>query len=72
MRKKSETMLSSTTITIILTLTMLTLAFRGHKEHIHDDICEGKNFLGIGCMMAQYDKILAKVISLPTHATKVS
>ena len=48
MTKKSETMLSSTTITIILTLTMLTLAFRGHKEHIHDDICEGRNFLGIG------------------------
>ena len=57
-------------ITIILTLAMLTLAFRGHDEHVHDDICEGGNFLGIVCMMAQYDEILAKVISVPARATK--
>ena len=57
-------------ITIILTLAMLTLAFRGHDEHVHDDICEGGNFLGMVCMMAQYDEILAKVISLPVRATK--
>ena len=55
-------------ITIILTPATLTLAFRGHDEHVHDDICEGGNFLGMVCMMAQYDKILAKVISLPARA----
>ena len=57
-------------MTIILTLATLTLAFRGHDEHVHDDICEGGNFLGMVCMTAQYDKILAKVISLPARATK--
>ena len=57
-------------ITIILTLAMLTLVFRGHDKHVHDDICEGGNFLGMVCMMAQNDEILAKVISLPVRATK--
>ena len=46
------------------------MAFRGHDEHVHDGICEGGNFLGMVCMMAQYDEILAKVISLPARATK--
>ncbi|CAB4036454.1 Hypothetical predicted protein [Paramuricea clavata] len=57
-------------ITIILTLATLTLAFRGHNEHVHDNICEGGNFLGMVYLMAQYDEILAKVISLPARATK--
>ena len=53
-----------------MTLATLTFAFRGHDEHAHDDICEGGNFLGMVCMMAQYDEILATVISLPARATK--
>ena len=57
-------------MTIILTLATLSLAFRGHNEQVHENICEGGNFLGMVYMMAQYDEILAKVISLPARATK--
>ena len=53
-----------------MTLATLTLAFRIHEEHVHYDICEGGNFLGMVCMTAQYDEILAKVMSLPARATK--
>jgi hypothetical protein len=34
-------------ITIILTLATLSLAFRGQNEHVHENICEGGNFLGM-------------------------
>ena len=57
-------------ITIILTLATITLAFRGHDEHVHDDIYEDGNFLGMVCTMSQYDETLAKVISFLARATK--
>jgi hypothetical protein len=34
-------------MTIILTLAPLSLAFRGHNEQVHENICEGGNFLGM-------------------------
>ena len=39
-------------------------------ETFHDGVCEGDNFLGIGALMAQYDEVLAEVVSLPARATK--
>ena len=52
-------------VAIILTMCSLNLALRGHRE-----VCEGGNFLGLVALMAQYDEILAKVISLPKYVTK--
>ena len=57
-------------ISNILTMTTLTLAFRGHREQVHDNICEGGNFLALVSLMAEYDEFLAEVISLPGRATK--
>ena len=56
-------------ISIVLTLATLNLAFRGHHEHVSDNICEGGNFLGLVVLMAQYDETLADE-TLPTRATK--
>ena len=56
-------------ISIILKMAALTLAFRGHREQVHDNICEGGNFLALVSLMAEYDEFLAEVISLPGRAT---
>ena len=48
----------------------LNLALRGYRETFHDGVCEGGNFLGIVTLMAQYDEVLAEVVSLPARATK--
>ena len=57
-------------ITIILTLCCLNLALRGHRESVGEGVCEGGNFLGLVALVAQYDSVLAEVISLPRRATK--
>ena len=55
---------------IILTMCCLNLAFRGHRETVHDGICEGGNFLGIVALVARYDEVLSELIALPKRATK--
>ena len=57
-------------VTIILTLASLSLAFRGHKENIKDGYCEGGNFLGMVALLAEYDEVLAEVVSFPARITK--
>ncbi len=57
-------------IAIILTLSTLNLAFRGHRETVGEGLCSGGNFLGLVALVAQYDSVLADVISLPYRATK--
>ena len=57
-------------IAIILTLSSLNMALRGHRETVGEGVCEGGNFLGLVALVAQYDNILAEVISLPHRATK--
>ena len=51
-------------------MAILTLALRGHREQVHDNVCEGGNFLALDSLMAEYDESLAEVISLPGRATK--
>ena len=57
-------------LSIILTMCSLNLALCGHRETFHDGVSEGGNFLGIVALMAQYDEVLAEVVSLPARATK--
>ena len=57
-------------VTIILTLASLSLAFRGHKENIKDGYCEGGNFIGMVALLADYDEVLAEVVSFPARTTK--
>ena len=57
-------------MTIILTLASLSLAFRGHKENIKDGYCEGGNFLGMVALLAEYDEVLAEVVSFPARTIK--
>ena len=56
-------------ISIILKMAVLTLLFRGHREQVHDNVCEGGNLLALVSLMAEYDEFLAEVISLPGRAT---
>ena len=57
-------------IAIILTLCSMNLALRGHRETVGEGVCTGGNFLGVVALVAQYDSVLADVISLPYRATK--
>ena len=57
-------------IAIILTLSTLNLAFRGHRETVGEGECEGGNFLGLVALVAQFDDVLADLISLPFRTTK--
>ena len=57
-------------VTKILTLASLSLAFRGHKENIKDGYCEGGNFLGMVALLAEYDEVLAEVVSFPARTIK--
>ena len=58
------------TLPLLLLPHKMFVDFRGLDENVHDDICEGGNFLGMVFMMAQSDEFLAKVISVPARATK--
>ena len=49
-------------ISIVLTIATLTLAFRGRREQVHDNVCEGGNFLALVSLMAEYDEFLAEVV----------
>ena len=51
-------------ISIILKMAALTSAFRWHREQVHDNVCEGENFLALVFL-----EFLAEVISLPGRAT---
>ena len=56
-------------VTIILTLASLSLAFRSHKENLKDGYCEGGNFLDMVALLAEYDEVLAEVVSFPARTT---
>ena len=45
-------------INIIMTLSMMSLALRGHREHVADGDCYGGNFLALVAMQARFDPIL--------------
>ena len=45
-------------IAIILTLSSLSLAFRGHREIVGEGECSGGNFLGLVALVAQHDSVL--------------
>jgi hypothetical protein len=57
-------------INIILTLSVMAIAFRGHTEKIGDGVCEGGNFLALVAMQAKFDEVLQHLISLPNRATR--
>ena len=40
----------------------LTLAFTGHKEQVHDNACEGRNFLAFVSLTAEHHEFFAEVI----------
>ena len=48
----------------------LTVAFRGHREQLHDNEREGGKFLALVSLMAEYHDFFAEVISHLGRATK--
>ena len=44
-------------INIIMTLAMMSLALRGHREHVDDGDCHGRNFLALVAMQARFDPV---------------
>ena len=57
-------------VNIILTMAVLCLAFRGHRESVGEAVCEGGNFLGIVMMQARFDPFLREIINSPTHQVR--
>ena len=49
-------------ISILLRVVTLTLAFRGHREQVHDNACKGGNFLAFVSLTAEYHEFFAEVI----------
>ena len=41
----------------------LNLALLGHRETVHIGICEGGNSLGIVALVAEYGKVLSKILT---------
>ena len=48
-------------INIILTMAILSLAFRCDEETVGNGICEGGNFLGLVMMQTQFDTFLQEI-----------
>ena len=46
------------TINIVMTLAMMGMALRGHREHVGNGDCYGGNFLVLVAMEARFDTIL--------------
>ena len=55
-------------INIIMTLAMMSLAWRGNREHVGDDDCHGVNFLALVEMQARFDPVLQDL--LQTHPSR--
>ena len=60
----------SRVINIILTMAMLCLPYRGHREKIQAGTCSGGNFLGLVSMQAKFDPVLKELLHLPNRAPK--
>ena len=58
-------------VAIILTICILNLALRDHRQSVHDGLCEDGNFLRLFALMAQFDDALSGVISLPYLTHKI-
>lgn len=60
----------SRVIDIILTMSSMCIALRGHREKLDGKECEGGNFLSIVNMLAKYDPILQNILSLESRSTR--
>lgn len=57
-------------INIVMTLATMSLAFRGHREHVGDGSCYGGNFLALVSMQASFDPILQDLLRTPARTAK--
>ena len=46
------------TINIVITLAMMGMSLRGHREHVGNGDCYGGNFLALVAMQAPFDTLL--------------
>ncbi len=60
----------SRVVHIILTMSSMCIALRGHKEKVGGKECEGGNFLALVNMLAQYDPVLQDVLSRKSRTTR--
>ena len=49
-------------INIIMPLAMMSLALRGHREHVGDGDCHGGNFLALVAFQARFDPVLHNLL----------
>ena len=57
-------------VNVIVTLSVLCLAFREHREYVRDGECVGGNFLGLVAMQAKFDPVLQNLLNFLVCATK--
>jgi len=50
---------------------VLSLTFRGHREHVGAGECEGGNFQGLVAMQAKFDPVLQSCNELSCSCNKV-
>ena len=54
-------------INIVMTLAMMSLALRGHREHVSNGNCHGDNFLALVAMQAQSLPVLQDLLQTPAR-----
>ena len=57
-------------INIVMTLAMMSLALRGHREHVGDGDCYEGNFLALVAMQARFDPVLQDLLQTPARTAK--
>ena len=59
------------TMNIVVTLAMMRLAWRWHREHVDNADCHGGNFLAVVAMQAQFDPVLRRIYFKPRSTCEV-
>ena len=54
-----------------MTLDMMSLALRGHREHVDDGECHGGNCLALVAMHARFDPVLQNLLQVRTLPIRV-